>query len=262
MANEPLALARPPQASASGADDYETFHEVLAASARGRAYLAEHARRSRAADTELLLTALARIEALVRANPAAQVDVAHAELRALVMTIRNARPEIEASALPARAAKLAALLDLLEERIAALATPAPMPAALDATAEVVRARLAVVPPPEEPELPMPSPTASQPPPIMLAVAPAMPQPEASKSMPEVTGLDGPPPGASAFDDAEKGSGALPPTMGEKVAALSETMLMPKPLTAATPPDEAKPAPPDPLDAIMMLSEEERIALFT
>ena len=125
MANEPLALARPPQASASSADDYETFHEVLAASARGRAYLAEHARRSRAADTELLLTALARIEALVQANPAAQADVAHAELRALVMTIRNARPEIEASALPARAAKLAALLDLLQERIAALATPAP-----------------------------------------------------------------------------------------------------------------------------------------
>jgi hypothetical protein len=270
MANEPLALARPPQASASGADDYETFHEVLAASARGRAYLAEHARRSRAADSKLLLAALARIEALVRANAAAPADVARAELRALVMTIRNARPEIEASALPVRAAKLAALLDLLEERIAALAAPAPMPGTLDATAEVVRARLAVVPPPEEPELPIPSPAASQPPPIVLAPAPATPQPQAGKSTPEVTWLDGPPPGSAAFDDAEEQSGALPPTMGEKVAALSETM--PKPLTAATPADEAKnwelsnaklaPPPPDPLAAIMMLSDEERIALFT
>jgi hypothetical protein len=60
------------------------------------------------------------------------------------------------------------------------------------------------------------------------------------------------------------------TMAEKVAALSEPM--PKPPTAAMPADEAKiwelsnaklaPPPPDPLAAIMMLTEEERIALFT
>ena len=270
MANEPVVLARPPQASASGADDYEMFHEVLAASARGRAYLAEHARRSRAADTELLLAALARIEALVRANAAAQADVARAELRALLMTIRNARPEIEASQLPTRAAKLAVLLDLLEERIAALAGPAPMPATLDVTAEVVRARLAVVPPPEEPELPIPSPAASQPPPIVVAPVPATPQAEAAKSTPGVTWCDGPPPGSAAFADSDDEPSALSPTMTEKVAALSEPT--PKPPTAAVPPDEAKiwelsdaklaPPPPDPLAAIMMLSEEERIALFT
>ncbi len=270
MANEPLALARPSQASASGADDYEAFHEVLAASERGRAYLAEHARRSRAADTELLLAALARIEALVRANGAAQADVARAELRTLLMTIRKARPEIEASQLPARAAKLAVLLDHLQERIAALAGPAPMPAALDTTAEVVRARLAVVPPPEEPELPIPSPATAQSPPIVLAPAPATPQPETGESTPEVTWFDGPPPGSSVFDDVDEGPDALSPTMAEKVAALSEPT--PKAPTAAPPADHAKmwelsnaklaPPPPDPLAAIMMLSEEERIALFT
>jgi hypothetical protein len=40
MANEPMALARSPQARAPAADDYEAFSEVLAASVRGRAFLA------------------------------------------------------------------------------------------------------------------------------------------------------------------------------------------------------------------------------
>ncbi len=269
MANELLALARPPQASAPIAADYEAFNEVLTASARGRAFLAEHARRSRAADTELLLTALARIEALVRANAATPADPARAELRTLLMTIRSARPEIEASQLPTRAAKLAVLLDLLEERIAALAGPAPMPAALDAMVETARARLAVVPPPEEPELPIPSPAASQPPPVVLAPAPVTAKPETDKRIPEVTWFDGPPPGAAGFDEDDEGPGVLSATMAEKVAALSEPM--PKAPTAATPADEARiwelsnaklAPPPDPLAAIMMLSEEERIALFT
>jgi hypothetical protein len=270
MANEPLALPSAPQASASGVNDYDMFHEVLAASARGRAYLAEHARRSRAADTELLLAALARVEALVRANAAAQADVARVELRTLHMAIRHARPEIEASALPTRATKLAALLDLLEERIAALAAPASIPAALDTMAEVVRTRLALVPPPEEPELPIPSPAASQRPPI--ALAPATPQPAVSKSTPDATWLSDPPQGSTAPDDTEERSDALSPAPSETAAALSETMSMPKPLAAGRPSDEAKnwelsntklaPPPPDPLAAIMMLSEEERIALFT
>ncbi len=270
MANEPMALARSPQASAAAASDYEAFSEVLAASARGRAFLAEHARRSRTADTELLLAALARVEALVRANAATPTDPGRRELRTLLMTIRSARPEIEASQLSTRAAKLAVLLDLLEERITALAEPTPMLPAFDATAETARAHLAVVPPPEEPELPIPSPAAIQPTPIVLAPAPATPQPEAGKSTPGVTWCDGPPPGSAAFDDSDDKPAALSPTMAEKVAALSEPM--PKAPTAAMPADEAKiwelsnaklaPPPSDPLAAIMMLTEEERIALFT
>lgn len=65
---------------------------------------------------------------------------------------------------------------------------------------------------------------------------------------------------------------MSPAPNETAAALSETVSMPKPLAAGRPSDEAKnwelsnakltPPPPDPLDAIMMLSEEERIALFT
>jgi hypothetical protein len=150
--------------------------------------------RSRAADTEPLLAALARMEALVRTNAAAQADVARVELRTLHMAIRDARLEIEASALPTRAAKLAALLGPLEERIAALAAPASIPAALDTMAEVMRTRLVLLPPPEEPELPIPSPAASQPPPI--ALAPATPQPETGKTPPEVAWLSGRPQGST------------------------------------------------------------------
>jgi hypothetical protein len=55
------ALAAP--ADGPSEDDYKAFYSVLASSARGRAFLAEHARRARHAETETLLAAIARIEA-------------------------------------------------------------------------------------------------------------------------------------------------------------------------------------------------------
>ena len=62
MANEPLALAiRPPDAP--NEDEFLTLCAALSASARGRAFLAEYARRNRNADTEVLLAAIGRIEA-------------------------------------------------------------------------------------------------------------------------------------------------------------------------------------------------------
>lgn len=63
MSNEAQALAGPPESP--GETEYKTFLAVLSASARGRAFLAEHARRSRQAETEMLLGALARIEAML-----------------------------------------------------------------------------------------------------------------------------------------------------------------------------------------------------
>jgi len=54
------ALAAP--ADGPSEDDYDAFYSVLASSERGRAFLAEHARRARHAETEMLLAALARIE--------------------------------------------------------------------------------------------------------------------------------------------------------------------------------------------------------
>ena len=125
----PEALAPAPATvlpAAPGEDEYQTFCAALSASGRGRAFLAEYAKRHRGADTEMLLIALGRLEALMRAQQAG-VEPARAALRDLLAAIRAARPEIETSPLPARAAKLAQLLDLLERRLEGLAQPAPPP---------------------------------------------------------------------------------------------------------------------------------------
>ena len=71
MATEPLALAIEPPPGPPSEDDYQAFFALLARSERGRALLAEHARRNRHADTEVLLTAIARIEARLRADASA-----------------------------------------------------------------------------------------------------------------------------------------------------------------------------------------------
>lgn len=62
MSNEAQALAGESPGESTDDGEYKAFLTVLASSARGRAFLAEHARRARQADTEMLLAALARIE--------------------------------------------------------------------------------------------------------------------------------------------------------------------------------------------------------
>ncbi len=237
MPNEPLARAMTPATPSE--DDYRAFCAALSESGRGRAFLAEYARRNRHADTAALLAAIERIEAHLRADASA-VQRLRDDLRMLLIAIRLARPEIDAAGLPAaKAAKLAALLDLLERRIdamaeakaAELAPPADealgaqigalaMP---DEPAEAARAHLAVVPPPDEPELPIPSPTSFEPRPIALVAGAA--------TMPEVTFVESVPPA---------------PALAENAAAAPA----------------AQPPPSDPLAAIMALSEDERLALFT
>jgi hypothetical protein len=246
MANEPSILARPqPRSAPAASDDYRVFSEVLGASARGRAFLSEHARRSRQADTAQLLAALSRIEAMMRAKAGASTEALRVELRKLLAVIRRARPDLAASSLPARAAKLAVLLDLLERRLTDMAAPAPLPAAA-ASAEPNRAHLAVVPPAEEPELPIPTPA---PPPALTMTA---------KAIPEVAWFSG------SVDETPQRASV--PAAAENVAAADETQAPPVPpakdalwdLSAA----KLAPPPSDPLAAIMLLSEDERIALFT
>jgi hypothetical protein len=247
---EALATATAQAAAPPGEDEYQTFAAALSASARGRAFLAEYTRRHRGADTEVLLAAFARLEALMRLQRA---DT-RGELRALLASIRKARPDIEASALPVRAAKLALLLNLLERKLMALAEADAAPAA--------DARLAVVPAPEQPELPIPSPAAAQPA-LTLAhertlppVQHAEPASDDAVVIPEVTWLDGPPPGALGLEDTDRHDDP-PPSMAEKVAALT-------PEPEANPPPATTPLPPsaNPLAALMLLSETERLALFT
>jgi hypothetical protein len=235
MANEPQALAITHEAADE--DDYGSLCAALEASARGRAFLAEYARRNRNADTELVLGALDQLAAQMRAD--AITDL-RGELSMLLAAIRLARPDIDANRPPGKVAMLTALVDLLERRIDAMVENR---AAAQATVddnidEAARRQLAVVPPPEEPELPIPSPFVAQPPAIVVVPDQAQLRRGASAAiMPDVNVLDGAPPAAKAVTK---------PTA--------------KP---ATPKTDTPPADPlRPLAAIMALSEEERIALFS
>ena len=209
MPNETLALAIKPPA-APNEDDFLTLCAALSESGRGRAFLAEYARRNRNADTEALLAAIGRIEARLRADASA-VQRLRDDLRMLLIAIRLARPEIDAADPATQPAKLTKLLDLLERRIDAMAEAKPADAMPDDPAESARAHLVVVPPPDEPELPIPSPASFEPRPISLV------------------------------HDLEKTSAPTVPAVIE---------------ASVTAP------PPDPLAAIMALSDDERLALFT
>lgn len=287
MATDALAPAE--LSGAPNEDEYQTFCAALSASARGRAFLAEYAHRHRGADTETLLAALARLEMVMRTQARAGAGELRGELNGLVAAIRAARLELAQAPLPARAAKLAMLLDMLERRLLALTEPAQAAAqtfeASEAAEAARAARLEVVPPSDEPELPIPTPAAAQP---VLALAheraPA-PLPAASSvaAIPEVSWFDGAPAAAIAAEIAsappapavaqqprvETIAPSVPPPPVVKTAAASA----PPPLEAAPPapaiPEPvavqpaAQPAPAsDPLEALLALTEEERIALFT
>jgi hypothetical protein len=161
MATTPLALAVIPP-DALNDDEYQTLCAALAESARGRAFLAEYARRNRHADTESLLAAIARIETHIRADASA-VQRLRDDLRMLLIAIRLARPEIDAAGPAAKAARLAALLDLLERRVDAMSEG--KPAALSPPEEETQVALAVVPSPDQPELPIPASVTFEPRPV-------------------------------------------------------------------------------------------------
>lgn len=233
------ARAQQLQPGAPDEADYHAFCAALSESARGRAFLAEYARRNRNADTRPLLTAIERLQISLATDPAAPAEVlVKQKLRALLDDINTAQNEIEASVMAIRTAKLADLIAMVEQRLVEIMTrvvsPAPReplpPSPPEEPAEEARARLAVVPPPDQPELPIPSPAVPQPPPIALVRTDVI--------MAEVT-----------FAEPQ------PAPMNElEVAPPAAVPVPPAPLKA--------PMPTDPLAAIKMLSEEERLALFT
>ncbi|HZL38695.1 MAG TPA: hypothetical protein VFC45_00235 [Pseudolabrys sp.] len=171
MTNAPLALAMIPPEPLND-DEYRALHDALSESARGLAFLAEFARRNRNADTEALLAAIERIETRLQADASA-VQRLRDDLRMLLIAIRLARPEIDGAGPAAKAIKLSALLDLLERRIDAMseAKPAALaPPDEDSPAAV----LAVVPPLDEPELPIPAAVGFEPRPVSI-IANAQPR---------------------------------------------------------------------------------------
>lgn len=232
--------------------DYQAFCEALSASARGRAFLAEYARRNRNADTEQLLAAIGRLQSLV-ATPATPetLETIKQELRALHDEIVMAQCELDASILATKAAKLAELMALVERRIANMleapgrvvdpvieAPPPPPESPPEPVEDTERAHLTVVPLPEQPELPIPSPAPTQPPSISLV--------RSETIMAEIAFVEpSPAPRPHAAPEA------INTLVSGPTAATAEAM----PAAKAVP-------PADPLASIKALSEEERLALFT
>ena len=245
MPTETTVRAQQLQPGAPDEADYHAFCSALSESARGRAFLAEYARRNRNADTRPLLTAIERLQVSLAADPAAPAEVlVKQKLRALLDDITAAQNEIEASVMAIRTAKLADLIAMVEHRLVEIMASAmtstvsgplprePLPQAPpDTPAEESRTHLAVVPPSDQPELPIPSPAVAQPPPIVLV--------RAETTMAEVTFAE------------------LRPTFPATEAKLAS----PAARANTDNPSKAS-APTDPLAAINSLSEEERLALFT
>lgn len=152
MVGESVSRRQEMPAEQVAESDYQSFCEALSATARGRAFLEEFARRNRQADTQVVLTALERLEATARAH-SPEADRIRQDLRALLDTLRSARPQTENTPTAIKAATLAALIDFTQARIEALVLPA---AARDGET------LSAVPAQEQPELPIPHPTAAAP----------------------------------------------------------------------------------------------------
>ena len=228
-----------PAALSAGEDDYRALHDALSSNARGREFLAKFARRNRHADTEMLLAALDRLEARMRADGTAHERLRD-ELRMLLIAIRLTRPDIDASGAPDKAEKLAALLDMLASRIDAMVARSTGDDAAPAESPPAAAVLSLVPISDEPELPIPAPAA---PPREIALV------RSTVAMPEVTFIGGAPLGPKVVEHVEI----------EKPAPVAS----PAPVLAPIPlPAMAKLPAIDPLAPIKALSEFERIALFT
>jgi hypothetical protein len=186
MPIETNALARRAEPEAPSEGDFQAFCTALSSSARGRWFLDEYTKRNRNADTQVVLAALERLEARIAAE-GLMVERLRDDLRTLLIAIRRVRPDSDATGTPEEPPKLAGLLGLLEHRIDTMVEAPPGPPAAetigahampdDPEQEVTRVHLTVVPPPEEPELPIPSPVTVQPPSISLVgTAAIMPSP--------------------------------------------------------------------------------------
>jgi hypothetical protein len=255
MSNEPLTLASEPEAPSEA--EYEAFYAALAESLRGRAFLAEHARRSRSADTAVLLASVQRLEGLVGSQPASAVDDERQELRSLLEAIRGMHAELDTAALSMQVAKLAALLDVVQQRIETIVTP-----------------------PRHEETPAPAlheaPPAAEPAPNEEAVAVAAetaPEPESTDAPPDADPRPTAVPEVGWFESgsalAAVAAAALAAEQAEKPSGTvlkAGTIPPPSPFagedfSSAGPPVNAR-RKAEALAPIMALTEEERLALFT
>lgn len=233
----------------AGEDEYQAFYGVLAATARGRAFLDEHARRMRHAETEVLLAAVKRLENQVAGQAAAPSPAAPlmADVSAVLEAVRSARAQIDAVQLSATVTQLVSALDTVQRRLSALLPAAPAeaaiaPAAIDEPA----------PPPVQPPFTLAiTAVAAQ------ALAAAEPEDEPVKvikagSMPPPPVFEGE--DFSAADVISAGAGDEIQSAEPDVAETAEELDLANAPAPAS--DE------DPLGPLMALSEEERLALFS
>jgi hypothetical protein len=128
MPEQPLALSTVASPESSE-DDYEMLHAAITDSAHGRWFLQEYARRYRAADTRVLLDAIARLQRSLTASDTREPSrELHAQLLDMAKTVAQARAQLEACTDASRhsedrAQAIAALLKDLEWRMASLLEP-------------------------------------------------------------------------------------------------------------------------------------------
>lgn len=239
MSTEASALA--PEQPA-GEDDYQAFYAVLAGTARGRAFLDEHARRMRHAETEVLLAALKRLENQVAAQTpapaAAPAGRVMTDVGALLETVRSARAQIDAVQLSTTVTQLVSTLETVQRRLSALLSAGPTPVE---------------------QAPAPAPVQ---PPFALAITAVAAQALAAAEPEEETvrvikaGSMPPPPVFEGEDFSADGgqdlSFAEPPVEDAQEQLQRDEAVAPSPAI----PEE------DPLGPLMALSEEERLALFS
>jgi hypothetical protein len=86
------STAPAPMAGGEPEDDYAALLSTLSESARGRAFLAEHALRARQADTGMLLAAIERLEALVRGQVSQAAVAAPTPTEPMQTSVRDNDP--------------------------------------------------------------------------------------------------------------------------------------------------------------------------
>jgi hypothetical protein len=97
MAQEPLGL---PDLLAGLPDeaDYEAVYAAVMASERGRRFLTEYADRNRHADTQMLVGAIARVEAAIRGDRSPQASTAADDLMEIAATVERIEAAIASGA--------------------------------------------------------------------------------------------------------------------------------------------------------------------
>jgi hypothetical protein len=250
--------------------EYDALCAALGATARGRAFLDEHARRARRKDTALALQALSRLEEQLRKRDSAGEGAArfHGELRALRSAVVSARTNFTRfEGMLAKRETVMALFDMLELRITEMLAEAPAEteplaanendllaaAETQATLSAVHAALVT-----EERLPSPAPRRD------LLVEPATKvEPPKTVAKPESRPPGPPAPTLVAPEPRPRGDEREKQTVqAAAIPALSEPESFPDEIFAPPRPEPAPAQQQDIIALINALTQAEKIALFS